>query len=95
MNDFQIKFMKHLSLMQERNVQKALSKYSSVDNVEEILYETTFDLISDLLEMADGYDREFEYKIKILNEYDENIKENPSIELHDKNEEYLKYKKEL
>ncbi len=95
MNDFQIKFMQYLSLIQERNVQTALSKYRNVDNLEEILYETTFDLISDLLEMVDGYDSEFEYKIKILNEYDENIKENPSIELHDKNEEYLKYKKEF
>lgn len=95
MNDFQIKFMKHLSLIQKRNVQTALSKYSNDDNLEEILYETTFDLISALLEMIDGYDSEFEYKIKILNEFDENIKENPYIELHDKNEEYLKYKKEF
>ena len=93
MNDFQIEFMQHLSLIQERNVQIALSKHSNIENLEDILYETTFDLITDILTLADGYDSSFRYKIKILNEDNKNIKENPFIELHDKNEEYLKYKK--
>lgn len=93
MNDFQIEFMQHLSLIQERNVQIALLKHSNIENLEDILYETTFDLITDILTLADGYDSSFKYKIKILNEDNKNIKENPFIELHDKNEEYLKYKK--
>lgn len=93
MNDFQIEFMKWLSANQERNVQSKCSEYGGIDNLESILYETTFDLITDFLVLIDGYDSDFKYKIKILNEENENIKDNPFIELHDKNEVYLKYKK--
>lgn len=90
MNDFQIEFMKMLSVIQECNVQSELSKYNCDDNLENILYEATFNLITDILVLADGYDSRFKYKIKILNESNENIKEYPFIELHDKTEEYLK-----
>ncbi len=93
MNDFQVEFMKRLSAIQERNVQSKCSEYSGIDGLENILYDTTFDLITDFLVLIDGYDSDFKYKIKILNEENENMKENPFIELHDKNEDYLKYKK--
>ncbi|MDE5983735.1 MAG: hypothetical protein K2H13_00565 [Eubacterium sp.] len=92
MNDFQIEFMQHLSLIQERNVQIALSKHSNIENLEDILYETTFDLITDILTLADGYDSSFKYKIKILNEDNKNIKEDPFIEFHDQVEKHLKYR---
>lgn len=83
MNDFQKEFMQRLSVIQEKNVQSLFTKNRSDKETENLLYDLSFELITDILTLLDGYDSEFKYKLFVMNENGENLKENPFIELHD------------
>lgn len=93
MNDFQKEFMQRLSVIQEKNVQSLFAKSKRDKETENLLYDLSFELITDLLTLLDGYDSEFKYKLFVMNENGENLKENPLIELHDQCEDFLKFSK--
>ena len=94
MNEDQKKFFQHIGMLQESAVQIALSDYKEGDDVENLLYDTTFGLIVELMTMIDGYGSFGDEKMDIVNrKTGVCMKESPFIELHDRVCEYIKYVK--
>ena len=57
-----------------------------------MLYDVTYSVITDIMEMIDGYSAFSNNKHDIVNTVTgEHLKENPFIELHDQTEDFLKY----
>lgn len=93
MNDFQTKFFRNLAAIQEDCVQICMAKHKTADKeTENMLYDVTYEVITGIMEMIDGYSSFSEDKHDIINKLtNECLKENPFIELHDYTEEFLKY----
>lgn len=92
MNETQKRFFAHLSSIQEESVQTCLAKHNIDDSsAEALLYEATSSVITDILTMIDGYSTYSKDRHDLVNMVTgQHLKENPSIELHDQVEEYLK-----
>ena len=54
-NAYQKDFFEKLAYMQEETVQIALCKYKPGDDVEDLLYEVTYDILAELMTWIDGY----------------------------------------
>lgn len=92
MNNLQEKFFDYLADIQETCVQSCMTQHNmNDDNIESMLYEVTYDVITDIMVMIDGYSGFSSDKHDIVNTVTgEHLKENPNIELHDQTEGYLK-----
>lgn len=92
MNDIQEKFFSYLADVQETCVQSCLSQHKvDDDTVKSMLYEVTYDVVTEIMEMIDGYSGFSSDKHDIVNLVTGKcLKENPGIELHDQTEGFLK-----
>jgi hypothetical protein len=91
MNIFQKTILNAIALEQEEAVQIALSKYKVGDDIENLLYDTTGELIAGIMALIDGYiDDNLQLDIIDRNSGIK-LKENPFIELHDKIVEFIKF----
>lgn len=92
-NSFQKQFLQSIADIQEEKTQIALSKYKEGDDIENVLFDVTFEVIAGVMTMMDGYYKG-NNKMDIINiETSDNLKENPFIELHDSICDYIKYEK--
>lgn len=91
LNEFQIKFMKTLSSIQESCVQIALIQNDN-SSLEDKYYNITFETIVKIMETIDGYGNGNMGKLNVICEKSgESLKDNPYIELHDVICNYLKF----
>ena len=92
MNETQKRFFAHLASVQEESVRRCLAKHNITDSTTEaVLYEVTSSAIADILTMIDGYSTYSKDRHDLVNMVTgQKLKEDPSIELHDQIEEYLK-----
>lgn len=74
-------FFKSLQEIQEEVVQITLTKYSSCENLERVLYDVTYDTIYSIMELLDGYTKENLQLDLIEKDSKKSLKEN--IQLHD------------
>ena len=93
MNDRQKRFFEYLSYLQENSVQKCMAEYELTDpKIESMMYDVTFETITAVLEMIDGYSDFSSNRLDIIDTVTgERLNENPTIELHDHNEDHLRY----
>lgn len=92
-NEFQKKFFEYLANIQETCVQTCMIQHNCDDKVtESMLYDATFEVITDIMVMIDGYSAFSENKHDIVNTVTgERLKEKPFIDLHDQTETFLRY----
>ena len=91
LNCFQKDFMQAMALIQEKCVQVSLVKNCNAESLEDVLYDVTYDVIVEMMELIDGYEDVNIGKLSVVCEKTgENLKYNPHIELHDVVCEYLK-----
>ncbi len=94
LNNFQKKFFDCLSEIQETTVAIAMCKYKEGDDIENLLYDVTWETIIEMMTLIDGYGNFRDGKLAVTNpKTGENLKEAPYIELHDWVCEYLKFEK--
>ena len=93
MNEFQKKFFVYLASIQESCVETCMIQHKCDDKVtESMLYDVTYEVITDIMEMIDGYSAFSKNKHDIVNTVTgEHLKEEPFIELHDQTEVFLRY----
>lgn len=93
MNEFQEKFFEHLADIQDGCVEICMIQHKCDDKAtESMLYDVTYEVITEIMKMIDGYSTFSKSKHDIVNTVTgEHLKENPFIELHDQTEEFLKY----
>lgn len=80
-------FFKELQEIQDYVVNVSLSKISKCDDMEKLLNDVTYETISGILELLDGY-RNNDLRGEIINRHTGNSI-NSNIELHDYCEQYL------
>ena len=92
-NEYQKKFFEHLAQIQETNVAVCMAQHGCGDAaVESMLYDVTYNVITDIMEIIDGCSAFSINKLDIVNSVTgEHLKENPCIELHDQTEDFLRY----
>jgi len=57
-----------------------------------MLYDVTYEVVTEIMELIDGYFIHSDNKHDIINTVTgERLKENPAIELHDRTEGFLRY----
>ena len=93
MNEMQKRFFEHLAGIQETCVDVCMMQYNCNDEkVKSMLYDVTYEVITDIMELIDGYSSFSSNKHDIVNMVTgEHLKENPFIELHDRTEIILRY----
>lgn len=90
LNTLQKEFLEVLAAIQESCVQSALCK-SDNRTLEEALYDTTSDVIINIMEVIDGYANSNIGMLEVTcKKIGESLKEKPYIELHDIVCDYLK-----
>lgn len=95
-NDYQQQFFKHIASIQETAVEFALGdhklyEHEQCDEIRELLYDATSNVLVLFMEMIDGYSTFSEDKLDIINSRtSQKLKENPFIELHDAICDYIK-----
>lgn len=93
-NADQKKFLEQISAIQESVVQIALSQYKPDDDIENLLYAVTYDVLADVFTYIDGYGSCCADKMDIVNmQTGKGLKQDPFIELHDAIADYLKWEK--
>lgn len=94
MNKTQQRFFEHLVSMQENCVEKCMTQNKCSDEqTQSMLYNVTYEVITAIMEMIDGYSEYSADRHDIINIVTgEHLKENPAIELHDQTEDFLRYK---
>ena len=92
-NEFQKRFFEYLADIQESCVEICMIQHKCDDKVtESMLYDVTYEVITDIMEMIDGYSAFSKNKHDIVNTVTgERLKEEPFIELHDQTEAFLRY----
>ena len=90
MNGFQKNLLQALAKIQDEVVQSGLIQYAQITDKEKLLNSITYDTIYKIMELIDGYNYGFKYKIMIVDKNGCNIKTNPQIEFHDAIADYLK-----
>ncbi len=93
MNKTQQKFFEHLAAIQDTCVESSMSEHKCDDeHVKKMLYDVTYEVITEVMTMIDGYSQYSGDRHDIVNMVTgEHLKENPFIELHDQTEEFLRY----
>ena len=93
MNKMQQEFFEHLARIQENCVEICMLQHKCSDeDVKKMLYDVTYEVVTEIMEMIDGYSGYSDKKYDIVNlNTGQCLKENPFIELHDQTEGYLRY----
>ena len=93
MNELQKRFFEHLANIQETCVEACMIQHKCSDEqVRSMLYDVTYEVVTEIMELIDGYSRYSDNKHDIINMITgECLKVHPSIELHDKTEVFLRY----
>lgn len=93
MNELQKRFFEYLAAVQETCVEVCMIQHKCDDEkTKRMLYDVTFEVITAIMEMIDGYSAFSGNKHDIVNTVTgEHLKENPFIELHDQAAGFLKY----
>lgn len=94
MNDLQRNFFEYLAQIQKSCVDICMAEHKNDSKeTEQMLYEVTYNVITEIMEMIDGCSSFSECKHDIINTVTkEGLKENPFIQLHDQTETFLRYK---
>ena len=89
----QQQFFEHLASIQETCVEICMIQHKCNDeHVKSMLYDVTYEVVTEIMELIDGYSGYSDNKHDIINTVTgEHLKENPSIELHDQTEGFLRY----
>ena len=92
MNELQKKFFEHLAGIQKANVDICMIQHKCDEpSVKSMLYDVTYRVITDIMEVIDGYSAFSTHKHDIVNQVTgEHIKEQPFIELHDQTDDFLR-----
>lgn len=93
MNELQKRFFEYLAAVQETCVKVCMIQHKCDDEkTKRMLCDVTFEAITAIMEMIDGYSAFSGNKHDIVNIVTgEHLKENPFIELHDQAAGFLKY----
>ena len=93
MNELQKRFFEHLAGIQETCVEVCMIQHKCYDeHVKSMLYDATYEVVTEIMELIDGYSGYSDNKHDIINMVTgERLKENPFIELHDQTEGFLRY----
>lgn len=85
LNELQNKFVEYMAHFQESSVQCCLAEHKCNDKeIEQMLYEVTYDMAVSIMELIDGYSMYSNDKHDIVNTVTGvRLKQNPFIELHD------------
>lgn len=83
-------FFYQLAELQKENVEIALCKYKDGDDIEDVLYETTYDLLVDFMTFLDGYSGTSDARMDIINCRTGNRLREPFLEFHDVVCDYIK-----
>lgn len=93
LNQFQKTILNAIASEQEDTVQIAMCQYKDGDDIENLLYNTTYELIAGIMTLIDGYTND-NIKLDIVNRLTgDRLKEKPFIELHDRIADFIKYEK--
>lgn len=87
----QREFFQTLKEIQEEVVSTALCNYKGEDDIEDILYDVTYETIYNIMELIDGYTKE-SLQLDIIERVGKKSLRT-GIELHDTCSEYIKYEK--
>lgn len=92
MNELQRSFFKYLAGIQETCAEVCMAQHSCNDEkVRSMLYDVTYEVITDIMELIDGYSSFSSDEHDIVNMVTgERLKENPFLELHDQTEDSLR-----
>lgn len=93
MNDLQRKFFEHLAQIQKSCVEICMAEHKNDSKeTKQMLYDVTYHVITEIMEMIDGCSSFSEHKHDIIDTVTEKrLKEEPFIELHDQTEDFLRY----
>nr|WP_288829976.1 hypothetical protein [uncultured Clostridium sp.] len=92
LKEIQIEFFETIKSIQDAAVYQALGEYDKSDSLEDLLYNATYEAISSIFELIDGYTNE-NLKLDLV-EKNSNISLKTGIQMHDKCADYLKWKSE-
>lgn len=92
MNSIQKDFLNHLAQIQESCVQICMVEHkNNSKEIESMLYDVTYSVITEIMELLDGCSSMEESKYDVIHiATGQHLKENPSIELHDQTEDFLR-----
>ena len=89
-NEIQKEFFETLSSIQENAIYQALEKYDKNDSLEDLLYNTTYEAITSICELLDGYTSDRLQFDLIDKNSNKSLK--TGIQMHDVCAGYLKWK---
>lgn len=92
MNNTQRRFFEHLASIQESCVQSCMIQHGRSDDASaSMLYDITYEVITEIMEMLDGYSGFSHDRHDIINTATgERLNLNPTMELHDQTEGFLR-----
>ncbi len=93
MNEMQQRFFEYLAGIQEDCVEICMIQHKCSDEyVRSMLYDVTYQVVTEIMELIDGYSKYSGDRHDIINTVTgERLKENPFIELHDQTEGFFRY----
>lgn len=90
--DLQNEFFETLKSIQDNAVYQALGEYSKNDSLEDLLYNATYEAITAICELIDGYSND-NLKLDLI-ESNSKLSLKTDIEVYDKCADYLMYESE-
>lgn len=90
MNETQKEFFKTLSSIQDNAVYQALGEYDKTDCLEDLLYDATYEVLTSVCELLDGYTNS-KLQLDLIDRSD-NSSLKADIQMHDVCASYLKWK---
>ena len=90
-NEIQKEFFETLSFIQENAIYQALEEYDKNDSLEDLLYNTTYEAITSICELLDGYTSD-RLQLDLIDK-NSNKSLKTGIQMHDGCASYLKWEK--
>ena len=96
-NDYQNSFLQFIAGLQERRVDITLGQHKLYDHedyeiIRKLLFDATYGMIYDIMEMIDGYSPFTSDRLDIVNTTTgKSLKSDPFIELHDDVCDFIRY----
>lgn len=89
MKEIQKEFFETLSSIQDNSVYQAIREYDKTDSIEDLLYNATYEVITSICELLDGYTSHNLQLDLIDSKSNSSLKE--GIQMHDVCASYLKW----
>ena len=87
--EIQNEFFEALKSIQDTSVYQALEEYNDNESLEDLLYNVTYETITSICEIIDGYTND---KLKLdLIDSNSNVSLKEGIQMHDRCGDYLKW----